>query len=90
MANAGAGITVYPTAVTGTTINIRFDDMDKGNYAIRLINTMGHVVSASTILHPGGRLTSSIQTGNLERGQYYLEVIHPDNGKTVKALMLLK
>ncbi len=79
-------ITVYPNPVINKTISVQLTGMDKGIYRLRLINTTGQVVFAKQLTHTGGSATQTVGLNNVAAGNYQLEIIKPDNTKTVKAL----
>ena len=84
------GITIYPNPVSNKLINMKFIDMEKGVYTLRLINTKGQVVMTTSVNHSG---TNSIQIATLDQrianGLYRMEFIKPDKSKIVMALVIL-
>jgi hypothetical protein len=81
-------ITVYPNPVVAKLVNIGFIKMDKGLYQLRLINNMGQVVFVQKLAHAGGNTTLQVTLGAVAAGTYQLEIIKPDNTKTVKGLIV--
>lgn len=82
-------ITVYPNPVINRTISVEFTGMDKGVYALRLMNAIGQVVFTQQLTHTGGSGTQTIGLGNnFAGGSYQLEIIKPDNTKTVQSLII--
>ena len=63
--------------------------MDKGVYQMKLLNVMGQAVFTQAVMHNGGSAAMAISLGkSIAKGYYRLEVIKPDNSKTVKALYI--
>ncbi len=83
-------IHIYPNITTGRSINLKFTDMEKGVYSLRLINAVGQVLKTYTQQHNGGSfLYTKALPANSSQGNYRLEIIQPGNRKTVLALMLV-
>ncbi len=84
-----AGFTVFPNPVAGKTVNLQFKKQIAGKYSIRLTNTTGQVVLTKVIGYAGGNGTQVINLpANTARGSYQLEVIAPDNTKTIQKLVI--
>jgi|GEM_PF-978700 len=83
-----ASITVHPNPVSGKVIGVQFAGMDKGNYSIRILNSMNQVVLKQTVTITGTNSDQSIPIGNMAKGNYYLEIIMPDKSKTVKPFII--
>lgn len=73
-------IVVYPNPVQNGIVSLRFTDLPKGMYSVRLINALGQAVVNQRIEHAGG---SSVKRVNLNKmsGVYMIEVVKPDNTK---------
>lgn len=83
-----AEIGVYPNPVVGGVIGLQLTNMPKGNYGIRVINTIGQTIFKKTVQHLGGNSTETLSLGrNIVNGLYKLEVISPDNKITVIDLL---
>ncbi len=82
-------ITVYPNPVVNQIVHIKFTDMEKGDYQIRLINANGQLLLVKKITHTGTNLIQPIELGNMPGGYYQLEITKPDNSKTVKAITVI-
>ncbi|MFL5740171.1 MAG: T9SS type A sorting domain-containing protein [Flavisolibacter sp.] len=68
-------IKVYPNPVQGRNLNVEFNEMEKGNYQLRIINSLGQVVLQKSLVHPGGSVMQKIQLEkNLAGGVYQLEI----------------
>jgi Peptidase family M1 domain len=82
-------ITVYPNPVINHSIGLQLAGLEKGNYQLQLINTMGQVVSTYALLHSGTNAVQNIKVSkNISRGYYSLEIVKPDGSKTVKAVYI--
>ena len=84
------GISVYPNPVGNKMLTLQFNDMVKGIYQLRLINTVGQVVMTQQVSHNGGSSTQMIGLDkNATNGNYRLEIIKPDNSRVMKALVII-
>ncbi len=72
-------ISIYPNPVTGGLINLQLTNQPKGVYLVRLLNNFGQVVLTKKADHAEGSSTEVLQTGNLQKGNYFLEITKPDN-----------
>lgn len=82
-------ITVYPNPVINKTMSIQFSDMAKGNYQLRLINTIGQTVFTQQLTHTGANGSQTVGLGTkLAAGSYRLEIIKPDNSRIVQAITI--
>ncbi len=71
--------TVYPNPVKGGTINLQLTDIEKGVYAVKVVNNIGQEIAARTITHNGGSATQTISIGNAPTGKYNMVIT---NGTT--------
>ena len=68
---------------------IQFTDMMEGVYTLRLMSTMGQVVSTQQVTHSGGNGTQTIALNrNIANGSYKLEIIKPDNTVITRSLVI--
>ena len=90
MGKEGQGVTAYPNLVTNRNINLQFTDEVKGTYTVSLINDAGQQVMNRQVSHNGG---SAVQTITIDKevgnGNYRLQVIKPDNRKTIISLVIV-
>ena len=82
-------LSVYPNPVKGNTIGLSFNNMQKGNYNIRLSNIAGQTLMTRMITRTAG---SSMETltpqSTLSPGIYHLEVTAPDKRtNTIKVIV---
>ena len=84
---AKAAIVIYPNPVTNGLITLRINNMPKGIYGAKLLNTLGQTIMSKQINHGGG---SSIQTigVNKIKGTYMLEIINPNNSKQTNKVVI--
>ena len=75
----GAEFAVYPNPVKGGVVNVQLMNIEKGQYSIKIVNSIGQEVAAKTIVHNGGSATQSINIGNVALGTYNMVI---SNGTT--------
>ena len=89
MGKGKQSITVYPNPVLNKMIFVKFTNLDKGTYQLRLINALGQVIGNHQVIHTGG---SGHYTFNLNdkiaAGAYQLEIISPNENKTTNAVII--
>ena len=84
-------ITIYPNPVINHSIGLQLAGLQKGNYQLRLLNTMGQVIFTHTLFHNGTNAAQTFKVGkNISSGYYSLEVVKPGGGKIVKAVYISK
>ncbi|UAY51259.1 T9SS type A sorting domain-containing protein [Ferruginibacter albus] len=88
MEGSMATIMIYPNPVSGNVIGLKFENMPKGSYVMRLINNSGQEVSTQEIDHNGNNSYQTIRVGDLSKGLYNLEITGNDNFK--KSLKVIK
>jgi hypothetical protein len=86
-----SGINIYPNPVTNNVIALQFTGMQKGIYNIRLLSSMGQVAFTSGITLNSSNATQTIvPPAGLPKGNYYLEIIGPDNVKMSRLISVAK
>ena len=71
-------------------VNIKFTDMEKGIYQLRLISTGGQLVMAQQVNHGGGSNTLKMGLDKqMANGNYQLEIINPDKSRSVRSLIIV-
>jgi len=64
-------ISIWPNPVTGNTIKLSLQDIEKGKYQYAIINSLGQVVVTGTINHTANQSLQTIRlTKNLAAGNY--------------------
>jgi N-acetylneuraminic acid mutarotase len=87
----GGDITIYPNPTINNSFALQLNVQPKGNYDIRIINTVGQTVFKSVIAHAGGSRTETIQLPqSMSKGIYNLEVISTDGRLSVIKLVVGK
>lgn len=81
-------ISVFPNPVRDKKMNLQFMGMDKGNYQLRLINSIGQAVFTRQLTHAGGNAVQTIGLPKLAAGNYQLEIVRPDNSKEIKSMVI--
>lgn len=88
---ADPGIRVFPSPVTGNRLSVRFNDMEKGSYEMRLFSNSGQLLSVKQLIHTGGSATLQVDIGPANRsGQYRLVFIKPDGLKMERAIVVIR
>ncbi len=83
------GIAIYPNPVTDKMVNIKFTDMEKGIYQLRLMSTGGQLIMTQQVNHGGGSSTQKMGLDKLiAAGNYQLEIVKPDNSRMIKSLII--
>ncbi|MBP9741127.1 MAG: T9SS type A sorting domain-containing protein, partial [Chitinophagaceae bacterium] len=75
----GAEFAVYPNPVKGGTVNVQLMNIEKGQYSIKIVNSIGQEIAAKTIVHNGGNATQTLSIGNVASGTYNMVI---SNGTT--------
>ena len=77
------GIAVYPNPIVDGVIGLQMNNLPKGKYKIRVINSIGEIMLNKTIEHLGASSTEPLSLAkNIPRGGYKLEVVYPNNDVT--------
>lgn len=88
LGNNKKGIMVYPNPVVDKNFNLQISNIQKGNYTLRITNSVGQIVFTKTIKHSGGSATQTIQLDNmLYRGVYQLEITGEDGSKEITQIV---
>jgi trimeric autotransporter adhesin len=79
-----SGIIVYPDPVHTPQIGVAFNNMPSGVYQYTIFDALGQKIQTGSITHGGGNATHIIVlTGAVTKGAYPLQVLSPDNTRTV-------
>jgi hypothetical protein len=67
--------TIFPNPVKGNTIGLQLNNVEKGKYAVKLINSAGQVIYQSILQHNGSSASDQIILSNtVPAGRYQLEL----------------
>ncbi len=84
-------INIYPNPVTNNIITLQFTGMQKGVYNLRLLSSMGQALYTTTINNASSSSTQTLMPPcNLAKGNYYLEIVGPDNSRASKLVSVTK
>lgn len=90
MGRSGHELMVYPNIITNRTINLQFTDEVKGIYTINMVSNSGQMLLSRQISYGGGSGVQSIPVDKAAgSGNYNLQVIKPDNRKTIIPLVIV-
>ena len=71
---------IYPNPVTDGVIKLRFENMEKGNYTVQLINQLGQNLLSSSVNYEGGNFTKEFKIDkSILNGCCTLKIIKPNN-----------
>jgi Zn-dependent metalloprotease len=84
---AAPTIVIYPNPVQTGNVKVLLNNMPRGTYFVRMINSLGQTVLSKQINHTGGTVTETLSV-NKVKGVYTLEVQKPDNTKQIKKLIV--
>ena len=79
-------IVVYPNPVTGNTISVQFNNIERGNYALQLFNATGQLVFVKTIRYNGTTVENVEVPENFAPGKYELRLLG-DNIKVTTSVI---
>lgn len=89
--NVKAGFVISPNPVENGIVNLQFNALQAGQYSVRIVSTEGKTIQVRTVTHAGGSSVQNISLpGYMARGTYTVEIIAPDNSKTVQTLFVNK
>ena len=92
--NAGvktAGFAVSPNPVENGRMNLQLKNQEAGKYSVRIMSNTGETVMLRTINHAGGNGSQLITLPEaMAGGTYNVEIVSPNNTKTVQALLVNK
>jgi hypothetical protein len=70
-----SGIHVFPNPVRGQKIHLQLNEIEKGQYILRLINSLGQKMHSQLIDHDGTSISMDIPLNKkYPQGMYYLQL----------------
>ncbi len=86
--NNNAGIKVFPNPVRNQLINLQLNNIEKGQYTMRLLSMSGKEVLNKGINHPGGSAGVTINiSAKLPAGMYILQLANGSSNFTQKIIL---
>ncbi len=73
--------------VNGKIIKLQLENVDKGNYTLKVYNNIGQTVISKTLIHNGGSTTETISLGNISKGSYQLSILG-NNVKEIRTIII--
>jgi hypothetical protein len=85
-----SSITIYPNPIKEDRIaHLKFVNMNKGNYSVRVLNISGQLLQKYAITHAGGSTEHTVVLDKkIPHGKYQIEIINVDNVKTIVEILL--
>lgn len=84
------GISIYPNPVANRQLNLRFTEMEKGYYSLRIYSINGQLIGSGTIVHAGGTAVKQIDLDHtMKSGRYRLVVTGSQGMHVERDLVLL-
>jgi hypothetical protein len=84
-----ASATVYPNPVVSNDINVKFNNMETGNYNLKLYNINGQLVASQSVKYSSKDAGVTMKVGNeFVVGKYELKI--EGNGKSINTSILKK
>jgi hypothetical protein len=78
---------IYPNPVQNGNIKVMMNNMPKGIYNVRVINTAGQTVATKQIIHSEGSSVETIGINTI-KGTYMLEITKPDNTRFLNKIIV--
>lgn len=83
-----SSVSIFPNPVSNGKIGLQFTNQPGGIYKVRLISVFGQEIAARSVLHNGGSAAQNISFDkSINKGIYQLEIVKPDNTRTVTNIM---
>ncbi len=77
------GVSVYPNPVINGIVNLHLTNQPAGIYEVRLINSVGQIMSSRKIIRAAGNSTETFSISSSPKGIYQLEVKKPDGNISI-------
>lgn len=85
--NGATVLVLYPNPTIDGQLTYQANNLVKGKYTIRIVNSMGQQVYNKTLNHPGGSVSEVITLPPLKAGLYSLQ-LRSDENKFVKTFVV--
>ena len=72
-------LVLYPVPATNGSISYQANNLAKGQYMVKVFNSMGQQVYSKALNHPGGSVSESVSIPSAMPGVYSLQLISSDN-----------
>ena len=79
--------TIYPNPIHDGIIKLMMNNMGKGTYNVRILNTAGQTILKKQIIHAEGSSVETIEVNGI-KGTFMLEVIKPDHNKIINKIII--
>jgi hypothetical protein len=79
-------VAVYPNPVSGNSFSLQLTDVEKGSYALTIINNLGQKVYQAQVQHAGGSATIPVLTHKLAAGLY--EIMFSNENENIKTRLI--
>ena len=79
-------VTIFPNPFSGS-FQVQINNKTTGLYQLSLMDIYGKTVWKKTITGSNSTITETFETGNLSGGVYYLQVLYPDQKRSVYKLL---
>lgn len=88
--NVKGGFVISPNPVENNTVHLQFNAQQAGKYHVKIVSAEGKLIQLTSVTHGGGNSVQNISLPETARGTYTVEIIAPDNSKSVQTLLVNK
>jgi hypothetical protein len=76
-----SSIVLVSNPVRNNVINMQFNNQEKGNYVVKVMDSKGQQVVIDRVAHTGGNATVGINLPSVAKGMYQVEVQSPNTSR---------
>lgn len=87
LGKSNAGLRLYPNPVSGNQVTISLNNIKKGQYNLRVVNTLGQDIFKQTIVNQSNSMTQTLDLPSVKPGVYNL-VITGDGYRETKTFVI--
>ena len=87
LGNSNYGLRLYPNPVSGNQVTISLTNIKKGQYNLRVVNTLGQDIFKQTIVNQSTGLTQTLDLPAVKPGVYNLVITGDDYRETKKIVI---